>query len=571
MKPTCPLSQDDVKFVTTEQTIQRLVRSLEPVSDAHWRDLEKRAALEQALKDKTMQLMTESINDPFKLAKFLNLIMALCKQELAFAVLSVSLLSDILDSATIPVCEQLFEFVEGHNTEAVLTVLKNIKLEWEPNTSVEVTKKHQTFFTKFLTNQKLLLLQLSDTDFTRTIYLQFLILFQFFSAQVKTKPKKGDEDVTEVIDMRQNYLQYLPGRNVSPNVHEFLAESIKQSENADMEAKEKKVNDPQFAWIALKLLSMKSPHFFSTNQDRAPPPTKLPDFVDHICRRIFREQNPGMVRKRQSPMGRTRCLELLLPPLHPAPKAVEAAKDQIVEKRQKVVKTANAKTVQGKAVGTAKAGDQAAKAAKTVKAPAPQNAEKAPVAKSDAKTTDKTEKLVKNDKQEKPDRIDRYEQNEKSERYEKGKSEKQEAAKLVKTEKAKTPVGDRSSTREKTIERKNDVEKNSVPKVSEKERTTPSRKERERSPGKRKREIDAVEIISNKKTARERRDDRRDEKNDDAPSLTTEQIEKLSKSISGSWKKVAEKLGFKSDDVSFFFHIYYTIGNRRILDFFQIS
>ncbi|BES92567.1 THO complex subunit [Nesidiocoris tenuis] len=721
------------------------------------RDLEKRAALEQALKDKTMQLMTESINDPFKLAKFLNLIMALCKQELAFAVLSVSLLSDILDSATIPVCEQLFEFVEGHvgtwktphffgscknnilrmcndllrrlskaqntvfcgrillflamyfpfsersglnvvsefnvdkdnfmkyevefeeteeeplqpseiplnldsifysqfwalqeffrsptlcynknqwkefvkNTEAVLTVLKNIKLEWEPNTSVEVTKKHQTFFTKFLTNQKLLLLQLSDTDFTRTIYLQFLILFQFFSAQVKTKPeelkadqlewvknttatihqlikasppngekflevvqliimreehwnqwkndgcpalkkvmpnydktavqkppevprtvadvmaeqkntnlfavlkKKGDEDVTEVIDMRQNYLQYLPGRNVSPNVHEFLAESIKQSENADMEAKEKKVNDPQFAWIALKLLSMKSPHFFSTNQDRAPPPTKLPDFVDHICRRIFREQNPGM----------------LLPPLHPAPKAVEAAKDQIVEKRQKVVKTANAKTVQGKAVGTAKAGDQAAKAAKTVKAPAPQNAEKAPVAKSDAKTTDKTEKLVKNDKQEKPDRIDRYEQNEKSERYEKGKSEKQEAAKLVKTEKAKTPVGDRSSTREKTIERKNDVEKNSVPKVSEKERTTPSRKERERSPGKRKREIDAVEIISNKKTARERRDDRRDEKNDDAPSLTTEQIEKLSKSISGSWKKVAEKLGFKSDDIEYF-------------------
>lgn len=78
------------------------------------RDSEKRTALEQALRDKTMTLMSDSIGDPFTLAKFLNLVMNLCKQELAFPILSVSLLSDILDSATIPTCEKLFEFVEGH-------------------------------------------------------------------------------------------------------------------------------------------------------------------------------------------------------------------------------------------------------------------------------------------------------------------------------------------------------------------------------------------------------------------------------------------------------------------------
>lgn len=51
--------------------------------------------------------------------------------------------------------------------------------------------------------------------------------------------KKGDEEVMEMVDMRQNYLQYLPGRNVSPNVADFLAESIQQSEAPGLETQDK--------------------------------------------------------------------------------------------------------------------------------------------------------------------------------------------------------------------------------------------------------------------------------------------------------------------------------------------
>lgn len=45
----------------------------------------------------------------------------------------------------------------------------------------------QVFFAKFLTNQKLLELQLSDSNFRRCVLLQFLILFQYLDSQVKFK------------------------------------------------------------------------------------------------------------------------------------------------------------------------------------------------------------------------------------------------------------------------------------------------------------------------------------------------------------------------------------------------
>uniref|UniRef100_A0A0A9ZA24 THO complex subunit 1 n=1 Tax=Lygus hesperus TaxID=30085 RepID=A0A0A9ZA24_LYGHE len=745
------------------------------------RDSEKRAALEQALRDKTMSLMGEAINDSFTLAKFLNLVMNLCKQELAVPVLSVTLLSDILDSSTIQTCEKLFEFVEGHvgtwkatnffgscknnilrmcndllrrlskaqntvfcgrillflamyfpfsersglnvvsefnvdkdnfmkyevefddteeeplqasetpvnldsnfysefwalqgffrsptscynknqwkefvkDTNAVLTVFKNYKLEWEPSSN-DTSKKNQMFFTKFLTNQKLLLLQLSDTDFRRTVYLQFLILFQFLTLQIKTKQdelkqeqlewvksstatiqqlikdsppdgeqfyevvqlimkreehwsqwkndgcpalkkimpnydktatqkppevpqtagdilgqqkshnvlvvprKKNEEEFTEIIDMRQNYLQYLPGRNVTPNVQDFLAESIQQSENAELKTKDKKVSDPQYAWIALKLLSMKSPHFFSVNQTPIP---DLPDFVDHICRRIFREQNPGM----------------LLPPLMPAPKpnAKPEVKKVVAEKNDKeakvkvvkttkgpvkVMKTASGKLVRLDAntvVKTLKAGDQVMKVVRPTSktAAATSNDDKTAGAKTETKLTiEKVEKTEKdktvrtNDKQEKNDKNDKYEKverYEKSERYDKGKNEKQEKSALI--EKSKTPVSDRPA-REKSSEKKDVNNKAAATKTPLVEKDRLSRKEKERSPGKRKREADLERDSGVKKPSREKKDDRKDDK-DDPPSLSTDQIEKISKIISSCWKKVAEKLGYKLDEIEYF-------------------
>lgn len=44
------------------------------------------------------------------------------------------------------------------------------------------------FFAKFLTNPKLLALQLSDPNFRRSVLVQFLILFQYLTTTVKFKP-----------------------------------------------------------------------------------------------------------------------------------------------------------------------------------------------------------------------------------------------------------------------------------------------------------------------------------------------------------------------------------------------
>jgi len=55
------------------------------------------------------------------------------------------------------------------------------------DTSVEGSHKETHYFAKYLTNQKLLELQLSDSNFRRYVLLQFLILFQYLNSTVKFK------------------------------------------------------------------------------------------------------------------------------------------------------------------------------------------------------------------------------------------------------------------------------------------------------------------------------------------------------------------------------------------------
>jgi len=58
----------------------------------------------------------------------------------------------------------------------------------ETNDNIENSgSSPQKFFPKYLTNQKLLELQLSDSNFRRYVLLQFLILFQYLDSQVKFK------------------------------------------------------------------------------------------------------------------------------------------------------------------------------------------------------------------------------------------------------------------------------------------------------------------------------------------------------------------------------------------------
>ncbi|KAG7210587.1 hypothetical protein KM043_012105 [Ampulex compressa] len=78
----------------------------------------------------------------------------------------------------------------------VLSAFSSFKLEEQrsyPTTcvkfdsSMEGSYKDTHYFAKYLTNQKLLELQLSDSNFRRYVLLQFLILFQYLNSTVKFK------------------------------------------------------------------------------------------------------------------------------------------------------------------------------------------------------------------------------------------------------------------------------------------------------------------------------------------------------------------------------------------------
>jgi len=77
----------------------------------------------------------------------------------------------------------------------VLSAFASFKLEEQRSypttckmdTSMEDSHKETHYFAKYLTNQKLLELQLSDSNFRRYVLLQFLILFQYLNSTVKFK------------------------------------------------------------------------------------------------------------------------------------------------------------------------------------------------------------------------------------------------------------------------------------------------------------------------------------------------------------------------------------------------
>lgn len=64
---------------------------------------------------------------------------------------------------------------------------KRRKLDTSDELQQQLQKQQQHYFAKFLTNQKLLELQLSDANFRRYVLLQFLIVFQYLNSPVKFK------------------------------------------------------------------------------------------------------------------------------------------------------------------------------------------------------------------------------------------------------------------------------------------------------------------------------------------------------------------------------------------------
>lgn len=95
---------------------------------------------------------------------------------------------------------QLIDFILQHLT-SVLSAFSSFKLEEQRGGGAPVpvpqnadplameTEIEETphFFAKFLTNPKLLALQLSDANFRRSVLVQCLILFQYLTTTVKFK------------------------------------------------------------------------------------------------------------------------------------------------------------------------------------------------------------------------------------------------------------------------------------------------------------------------------------------------------------------------------------------------
>lgn len=93
--------------------------------------------------------------------------------------------------------------------------------------SMKAVQDEHHFFAKFLTNPKLLSLQLSDSNFRRTILVQYLILFQYLVATVKFKSEKEVLSASQLEWLQETEaIVYKLLKETPPNGKEFV-ETIK--------------------------------------------------------------------------------------------------------------------------------------------------------------------------------------------------------------------------------------------------------------------------------------------------------------------------------------------------------
>ncbi|XP_015518001.1 THO complex subunit 1 isoform X1 [Neodiprion pinetum] len=122
------------------------------------------------------------------------------------------------------------------HTSHVLSAFTSFKLEEQRSLPTKCTKmdtsseenyKETHYFAKYLTNQKLLELQLSDSNFRRYVLLQFLILFQYLNSAVKFKAETHELKPDQVEWVKTTTDQvYLLLSETPPNGSDF-AETVK--------------------------------------------------------------------------------------------------------------------------------------------------------------------------------------------------------------------------------------------------------------------------------------------------------------------------------------------------------
>jgi len=288
----------------------------------------------------------------------------------------------------------------SHHSSDVLAIFQSFKLDTSSGKSSTKSKNqsHDQYFSKYLTNQNLLQLQLSDSNFRRYILLQFLILFQYLKSNVKFKTdaqalssdqdkwigettrkiyklleetpplgrefarsvkrilhreehwnrwknegcpslarKTGDQDepeadkkglgdggssrkkkrklgdviqkevaekkinlgnkgLTELWNLNPDNLEACRAaeRDFLPSVENYFEEAIEQQDpKNEIEDTYKKVNNGEWGWRALRLMSRRSSHFFISGNN---PIAKLPDYLDSMLTKMAKEM-PNAVPK----------------------------------------------------------------------------------------------------------------------------------------------------------------------------------------------------------------------------------------------------------------------------------
>ncbi|XP_076320027.1 THO complex 1-like protein Hpr1 isoform X1 [Tachypleus tridentatus] len=270
----------------------------------------------------------------------------------------------------------------------VLSAFGSFKLDdvrttkWKLNDDTASTSEKPVYFAKYLTNQKLLELELSDINFRRYILIQFLILFHYLQSPVKFKQESfvlTDEqlgwikettariyklleqtssdgsnfskNVAHILKREDYWNQWknegcpnfnLPGkpekekevqkparkrkvgdeihaadsqgkillgnaelnrlwnlcpdnweacrskkRDFVPSLEKYFEAAIEQTDPANqIENCFKHVYDGNYGWRALRLLSQKSPHFFTHSNQ---PIKRLPIYLESMVRKIAKE------------------------------------------------------------------------------------------------------------------------------------------------------------------------------------------------------------------------------------------------------------------------------------------
>eukprot|EP00102_Acyrthosiphon_pisum_P027035 XP_016664245.1 PREDICTED: THO complex subunit 1-like [Acyrthosiphon pisum] len=100
----------------------------------------------------------------------------------------------------------------------------------------------------------------------------------------------GDPDLTKLWNLKPDNLEACKGpeRDFVPSFDSFFQEAFEQLDaKLCIESQNKKVNDVNFRWRALRLLSRKSPHFFTKSDD---PIQKLSEYLENIVKKTMSKE-----------------------------------------------------------------------------------------------------------------------------------------------------------------------------------------------------------------------------------------------------------------------------------------